>query len=128
MDIYRTKEFKELKSEWYSKLKDDGFRDIEYENKDSLIDWVSDYFIRNYNLESFKAKEEYYIRATKLVMQYNFKNETEREILEMHASGATLNFIAKNLFYVAPFPHRILLSRVRTTVSKFKMVMMEVKL
>lgn len=53
--VYQNKETKDLKKVWYKKLKDSGFKDIEY--KDVLrrgIDW------RNYkdNREEFFRKQE----------------------------------------------------------------------
>jgi len=118
-------ELKKLQKEWYQKLKDDGFEDIEYfDQQGTPQDWLkrSGRFV---SLEpgveppqsesvkiTSKATRDYYLNATQLLLKVKFKNKTEKLIWESHAEGVTLRAIAK----LAGCSH----SRVLRIITKIK--------
>ena len=75
-----------LRNEWYAKLKDEGFVDIE---KAQLEDYGSD--LKRYNsTQNFKeAQVEYYERAKEFLLNYEFPNESEKIVWELHSQGMT---------------------------------------
>lgn len=91
MSSYRTKEFKQLKDEWYKKLKDTGFDDQEnsrerlYEKNNRTVSWVNQDRIRDF----FLAVDTFLVTA-----QIPLKH---REILTLWSDGRYLTEISKEL-------------------------------
>lgn len=90
-----------LQEEWYKKLEDSGFRDVEKfrgselvlkHESDHCYTWARDPFVR-------VMKEEYY----RIMAQYAqdeetyFKSETDRHILNRHAEGVQIKVIVEEL-------------------------------
>ena len=104
----RTKEFKTLQREWYKKLKDSGFKEIEDTSSplEMLKTWHSSYFINRNTPDTFLAKQSYFQSASRFLHSNKFKSEKDRLIWEMHCDGATLRGIASELKEKLWFVHR----------------------
>lgn len=89
----KTKEFKKLQAEWYSKLEDEGFQDVE-QDEEHLKRWTSSFFKTRYNPTLWKAKEEYYRAAGHFLHDYKFSNDTEKLIWELHGEAMSIRNIA----------------------------------
>lgn len=90
-------EYLELRAEWYQKLKDEGFKDIEHHHKDDYANSVttqsrhfSDEVLRN-------SVQEYYNMAYHFLNEYKFENEKEKIIWEYYTEGLSYREIAKTL-------------------------------
>jgi hypothetical protein len=89
--------YKQLRKEWYKKLKDEGFNDIEKLDGD-LIEWHTSRFTKATNRRySIEAKSDYYYLANQFLNTYKFKNELFRAIWEYHANGISQRDIVKLL-------------------------------
>lgn len=76
---------KQLKKQWYNKLKDDGFDDIEYAGGTMQVGHprgiaIWDPFLRELTLD-------YYGMCTDFLNEYKFKNNLERAIWEYYTNG-----------------------------------------
>lgn len=85
-----------MQKEWYRKLKDEGFNDIE-QDENNLKAWHSHRFKVMYPKEIFQGYEEYYRSAGKFLYDHSFKSILERAIWELHANGMTITNITKTL-------------------------------
>lgn len=92
----KDKDLKSLQAEWYAKLKDEGFDDIE-QDEEHLKAWHSHMFKAQYSTEAFTAKESYYRAAGKFLHDYRFRTLLERAIWELHANGTTIMAITDSL-------------------------------
>jgi len=77
--------FKALQKKWYSKLKKEGFEDIE-QDEENLKVW-SQVFFGKHSIEQIQAKQAYYQMATNFLEEYPFETERDRIIWEYHANG-----------------------------------------
>ncbi len=100
---FKTAAFKALEREWNEKLKDDGFRDIEklsneaYRLPEKLPKaWHNCRFQKIPKLK-IRSTQEYYSRARDLLWTYEFKNETQKKIWELHCEGMSKREIAKEI-------------------------------
>lgn len=95
----KSKEFKALLSTWDKKLKESGFKDIEYREKDTLIRYHSIQFLEKgvsaLDPISLKAKESYYRSAEFFLNSHKFDNPLERKIWALHSEGKSMRYIAK---------------------------------
>lgn len=93
---YKVKTTAELTAEWYKKLKDGGFDDIERPDG-RLKAWsTSDCFVYHSGL-TFEAKQTYYQMAGKFLHHNKFLNEFEKHIWSMHSEGMSIRTIVKAL-------------------------------
>lgn len=97
MTRYKSKEFRELKKEWYQKAKDSGFTDAEKSDR-----WFSDgrnhrWFALEYTTEEFLNKEAYFRRASHMLYEFTFESEVQKEIWALHADGLTMREIAEQM-------------------------------
>jgi uncharacterized protein YdaT len=106
---HRDRTFKKLQAEWYKKLKDEGFKDIEDTNSENefLKDWHSSYFQTRHTPLDFEANAEYYRRATALLNGYEFASELERSVWALHSDGVSLRKIAAKLEIKVWLAHNI---------------------
>ena len=86
---------KELQDKWYTKLKKDGFEDIE-SDEDNLKVWSSVLFARH-SIEQIQAKQAYYTMATNFLEDYKFKTRREEIIWTYHSEGISYRDISKLL-------------------------------
>lgn len=82
--------FKKLQKQWYKKLKDEGFKDIEN---------VGYYMTSAINLRAVATKDreaiqEYYSNATSVLYETQFDTEKEKKIWELHCEGLSLRKVA----------------------------------
>jgi hypothetical protein len=129
---------KELQDEWYAKLANDGFDDIE-QDEDHLKRWtvhrVNRLLYPEMRNETYRGaqnprssaqriaeKEEYYRLAGFFLHDYDFKDELERLIWEMHSEGMssreTSHKLKQNGIKVASTQVRELLSALRKEMVK----------
>lgn len=87
---------KALRDEWYKKLKEQGFEDIEDINspREMLKTWHSRDFARRFNEDRFSAKQEYFLAAVHLLERFKFETALDKEIWTLHADGKSLREIA----------------------------------
>lgn len=83
---FNSKEFKKLQEIWYKKLKASGFEDIETDD-DQLRVWHSTEFMKNFNVDTFTAKESYYRLAGQFLHGHTFKNRVEKMIWDWHSQA-----------------------------------------
>lgn len=93
-------EFKKLKKEWYDRLEEAGFKDIE-QDEDNLKVWTttkinSIIYGRNkskYNIQTtlsrIEDKKAYYDLATQFLNDYQFTDKTLKIIWALHAEGSS---------------------------------------
>lgn len=75
-----------LRDQWYLKLLEDGFKDIETHSEEKY-----DGLLKRYDsLNNFsEAQIEYYEKCRAFLLEFNFPKESHRIIWELHASGMT---------------------------------------
>lgn len=93
---FKTKEFLELKAKWYNKLRKSGFDDKE-RDENNMKQWDAHAFNSRYDKNQFGAKETYYRWAGQFLHEKEFRNKRDRIIWELHAQGATVREIEKEL-------------------------------
>lgn len=95
-------ELKKLQKEWYKKLEDTGFNDIE-KNESSEYNVkrpVSKRFTEKNKLfrkGTWVVKQEYYDMALEFLNVYPFPRELDKVIWEYHANGLTVRDISQTL-------------------------------
>jgi hypothetical protein len=97
-------QFNSLKKEWYQKLKDSGFQDIEREVGGLQLfhgrkNRISE--ILNIPYEVRLAKEQYFTLLCQILSdeETTFKNKMDKKILELHCEGVKNVAIAKEVHY-----------------------------
>lgn len=88
-------EYDALRALWYEKLKEEGFEDIESDDKNLKI-WSTTFF-KNHTLEVWQAKAAYYSMADKFLNDHKFSSELERTIWEYHANAVSVRDISSIL-------------------------------
>lgn len=116
-----SKEFKELQREWYKKLKDTGFEEIEQEDGNLKL-WACHAFKTHYNPTSAGAKEEYYRLAGHFLYQYTFESEQERLTWELHSQGKSIREI---LIVIAEKGYKSHKNKVHQTIKRLAKVMVQ---
>jgi len=92
---FESKEFKDLQKEWYQKLADTGFVDLEQHELHSRryrSSGVKKY--GKYSQEWNDSKAEYYNLAGKFLNEYRFRNRIQKVIWEYHTNGISTRDIA----------------------------------
>lgn len=85
---------KSLQKEWYEKLKQEGFIDIENSEGNGLRKYESKYFKAEYSPQEYRSKEEYFYQTNKFLCEYDFQTETDKEIWLLHSDGISIRGIA----------------------------------
>lgn len=88
-----SKEFIKLQKEWYQKLEDSGFEDLEHLNDDGEMGHIlkSEYSaISPAKLRQYAKVENYYAKCRAYMYQGNFKDDQELEVWEAHCDGWSL--------------------------------------
>ena len=93
---YNSKSFKALQAEWYKKLKDENFKDIEDEKEDRLKVWHSFDFSRK-NKADFDAKEQYFSLCLEFGREYPFESDITQSIWMLHSEGMSVRAISQNI-------------------------------
>lgn len=99
MNPFKGKEFKQLQKEYYAKLKESGFDDIENLDfaQEPLKRWHSHYFKSRHRPAEFREIAQYYSSAKQILQSYSFANTVDRNIWEQHAEGHSVRKIASSL-------------------------------
>lgn len=90
--------FKALQKRWYEKLRESGFKDLEANGEGTALN--SARTEGRYMREDPVTREtriEYFSRIQGHVMQTQFKNDREREILSLYAQGVPQAMIQRVL-------------------------------
>lgn len=92
-----TTKLEKLQKVWNAKLKESGFKDIEY--GDNQLREPSTRFIRDRALNSIegRAKREYYQLAEYFLNEHKFSSNLERVIWEYHTNAISIRNIVKLL-------------------------------
>ncbi len=113
-----SKEFKALKKEWYDKLKENGFEDIEHLDN-SLARYESYHHAERYNDDIKRdAKIYYYDKAEKFYQNYKFSSEKDKTIWKFHKEGISVRNIVKQLDAVGIKSSRDTVSRIVLKLRK----------
>lgn len=102
--------FKKLKKDWYGKLVQSGFVDIENEDG-SLKAEVHPRTISR-ALKDKESREVYYQMAQEFLAIHKFLDRLDKEIWGLHCTGLGARKISRKL--------EITLSRADTTITRFK--------
>lgn len=106
------KDYLTLRDEWYDKLKESGFEDIEdvYHPNIPLKAWHSLRFISLYEPIEFENQQVYYQMAENFSREHNFSRPFERLVWEAHCEGFSEREIAKELDSYKTGIHKIVSS------------------
>jgi hypothetical protein len=109
--------------EWYKKLKDSGFKDIEYFDKDmEPRDMMYRESIK-FGLtaqDKFDSVEQYYIDARSFLLTHKFKSAFDKEVWRFHAEGDSYRKTALALNTYYPKICKIVNHYKRLMLSKYK--------
>lgn len=98
MSQHKSKEFKALEREWYQKLKDNDFEDIEdLRNEKRLLKCWHSFQYQRISKVKWEAIKIYYEKAAELLLTYVFTTERHKMIWEMHCQGMTCREISDQL-------------------------------
>lgn len=88
-------QLKQLQAEWYQRLRETGFDDIEQtaESNAKLRSWHSYHFSIQHDPSRFQAKQEYYYKATQYLDHGKFRTKTEKHLWKLHSEGLGLRQI-----------------------------------
>lgn len=88
------KQFKILNDQWYKKLKNEGFEDIE-ESETRLHKWSPP--LTRFNAEIFESKQVYYQLAGQFLHEHIFESNLHKKVWELHSEGIEGREIAKSV-------------------------------
>lgn len=83
-----------LKKEWYKKLKDSGFNDIE---KASGSIGRTQLNLKNRNFDQIQATQEYYSMARTFILEHKFNDERELYVWTRHSEGDSERTISSTM-------------------------------
>lgn len=117
--FWETNEFKELEKEWYRKLEENKFLDIEKKkNGESFLRQRSGYCYRRTIQNQVSARQEYYeLMAQCFQSEFRFKDEIEEYVMEKTAHGGSINEISRVLRNINERYHR---GTIRLIIQKFE--------
>jgi DNA-directed RNA polymerase specialized sigma subunit len=103
------KELKALQSEWYKKLEETGFKDIEDTNSPNeyLKAWAKWDFVK-LDQDKMAEVEKYFYEARDVFNWYEFANEREQLIWTYHCEGDSIREIAAKIKLAKSAVQRIL--------------------
>lgn len=101
-------DLKTLQTEWYRKLEDMGFVDIENNSNGLLKAWHSSYFQIKYNPDVFSKKQEYYELACVFLHNHEFESSKEKIVWSLHSQGMSLRAIAKEMNVKICWTHKVI--------------------
>lgn len=83
-----------LQREWYARLRDDGFDDIEYGREDGALK-VACRENRGLDALAYESTCEYFSRAEEFLYRFEWQDDEQRAVWRLHVEGASLREIAK---------------------------------
>lgn len=96
----KDKNFIQLQKEWYKRLKDSGFNDLESFDTEGQPNDLLKTDVRidtKKSVNIYQAKQDYYRFAGQFLYDYNWQNALERLIWELHSEGFSSREIQKEL-------------------------------
>jgi hypothetical protein len=119
--FWRTPQFLSLQEEWYSKLKDDGFNDIEQTigiDNFILIKHSSNAYQNTTDKHVRLNKEQYFLLLTECVNNNTCDNDVDTLIMTKRADGVQINAISNELKALQLTPsHR---ETIRVIIRKYE--------
>ncbi len=96
----RKPSLKSLQKTWYKKLKDSGFKDIEY--KAGIVEYTNGLErgapnLANMHPTQYQIIEHYYSMARSFLIDHEFSNEVEKTIWEYYSEGLSVRDISTTL-------------------------------
>lgn len=113
----KSKKFKDLQTEWYAKIQNLGFEDIEQDEQHLKV-WQSHFFKSNYSPATFQAKESYYQSAGRFLNDHTFERPMEHLVWSLHATGISNRQIAVQLKKQGHKTNRNMIDRIVKRLSK----------
>lgn len=86
---------KQLQKQWYLKLKQEGFNDIEQDGR--LISYSSSRLNLDLNKTVYDAKLEYSRLANEFLEVYQFEDAKDKEVWSMYVDGLSARKISETL-------------------------------
>lgn len=119
VDFYKTEEFQQLQQDWYGKLKQDGFEDIEKEVKgERVLRQRASYAFHHTAGKDPELLRAYYALLSEHLAGEPWANDIDRIILTRLAEGATISAISKTLKELGqPLWHR---QSIRFRIRKYE--------
>ena len=111
MKGFQSREFKEIQTYWYGRLKDEGFDDIEDTNSpmEKLKSWHSFRFTHD-DLDHFETRRAYYDRALEFLHSHSFESERDMSVWALHCEGVSIRNIALKLSIKQYQAHRVIIA------------------
>lgn len=108
-----SKQFKQLQTKWYSKLKASGFEDIEIHAKDGidsanvyLKQWDSHLTLHDPTF--FYSRQDYFYKAGHFLTSYAFKTKLEKRVWGLHSEGLSYRKIGQKVRKPKDAVHKII--------------------
>ena len=124
--FYKTDEFKSLQDEWYSKLKDEGFDDLEYMTSTGSVIKRAGNHVRT-KIRNGRGTAEYYRRAKMHSHHLKRANMVDTYVWNNHADGVSVRKIAANYNEEHPRRNPISPNFVHLSIVKTRALMVECK-
>lgn len=93
--FFRTPEFIELKDQWYQKLKEEGFEDLEDESQ--YIKKIQHLHFFRWTPLKIQTQRDYYIHCEYFLNSHSFKKEQHRKIWELYTKGVPFRKISEKV-------------------------------
>lgn len=90
---------KKIQREWYMRLRDEGFEDVEYIGADgtSELRSFSGNSFRSFTILEVESRRDFFLLCSSYCERAKFKNRTERKIMELFCDGKSKEEIRKEL-------------------------------
>lgn len=116
MTFWKAAHFKELTKEWYKRLKEDGFQDIEQDER----------YLKENSYKAYQGADEitrdtkllYFTLLTHHIGRAEFKTEVDRIVLLMRSEGAKIKSICDYLSSIGESRTRV---TVRIIIRRYEM-------
>jgi SUMO ligase MMS21 Smc5/6 complex component len=89
-----------LLKEWYDKLADSGFEDIEQHEYSTMGNFTEPLGKLKIHPDVWQAKADYYTMADCFLNENTFDNELDKVIWTYHVEGISIRNISKTLFEI----------------------------
>lgn len=90
---FNSKKFQQAKSEWYEKLRKDGFNDLEATENSSFVRPVV--VTSQTQKRKYHGGFDYYRWCNEVLERYQFKKDIHKKIFWLHTEGKSDRLIAK---------------------------------
>lgn len=117
--FWQTHQFKALEKEWYEKLKEQNFDDVEEKinGKDKLKQWASNCYRSQHQIARESKLVYFELLGQFLHKETDFKDEVERFIMLRKSEGAPIKLISEELEAQGERCHR---DTVRLIIQKYE--------